>query len=179
MKEYCGNDVYIWTNWKTGEYDRYEEGGSVFMDYRNTLDDQNIIIYGHHFARDWDPSGSKQFTPLDILLTEENYKDNSTLKLVLDNEIRSYAVAAVFVMDVYDTYDLQILRTDMNRELSGKADPGFFEQYIDYIDTIRKYDTGVSLSGEDDILSLVTCIQHQPQYRQIILCKLTGIETFN
>ncbi|MEE3408367.1 MAG: hypothetical protein VZQ95_03145, partial [Erysipelotrichaceae bacterium] len=46
---YNGNDVYIWTSWKTGEYDRYEEGGSVFMDYRNYLKDQNIILYGHHF----------------------------------------------------------------------------------------------------------------------------------
>ena len=70
IENYTGNDVYIWTNWKTGEYDRYDEGGSVFMDYRNNLKDQNLIIYGHHFARDWDPSGSKQFTPLDALLEE-------------------------------------------------------------------------------------------------------------
>ncbi|MBQ1534920.1 MAG: hypothetical protein IIZ64_08935, partial [Erysipelotrichaceae bacterium] len=41
---YNGNDVYIWTSWKTGEYDRYGEGGSVFMDYRNYLKDQNIIL---------------------------------------------------------------------------------------------------------------------------------------
>ena len=30
---YNGNDVYIWTYWKTGEYDYNDNGGSVFMDY--------------------------------------------------------------------------------------------------------------------------------------------------
>ena len=86
---HTGNDVYIWTDWKTGEYGLNGDGGSVFMDYRNYLKDQNIILYGHHFARDYDPSGSKQFTPLDVLLTEENYEENKYLKLILDNEIRS------------------------------------------------------------------------------------------
>ena len=32
---YNGNDVYVWTYWKTGEYDYNDHGGSVFMDYRN------------------------------------------------------------------------------------------------------------------------------------------------
>ena len=99
---YNGNDVYIWTSWKTGEYDRYEEGGSVFMDYRNYLKDQNIILYGHHFVGDWDPEGKKQFTPLDVLLNEENYEENKSLRLILDNEIRSYIVTHVFTIDIED-----------------------------------------------------------------------------
>ena len=79
VEDYTGNDVYIWTNWKTREYDPYGDGGSVFMDFRNNLKDQNLIIYGHHFARDFDPSGSKQFTPLDALPEEENYETKRLL----------------------------------------------------------------------------------------------------
>ena len=173
-----GNDVYIWTNWKTGKYDLYEEGGSVFMDYRNELSDQNIMIFGHHFARDWDTSGSKQFTPLDILLKEENYKGNETLKLILDNQIRSYVITNVIVIDVYNEKQLQILRTDMDIDFYGKEDPGFFAGYIDYIDSISKYDTGEKLCADDKILCLVTCIQHQPQYREIIICKQTEIKDY-
>ena len=175
---HTGNDVYIWTNWKTGKYDLYEEGGSVFMDYRNELSDQNIMIYGHHFARDWDTTGTKQFTPLDILLSEENYKDNSTLKLILDHQVRSYVITNVIVIDVYNEKQLQILRTDMDVDLYGKKDTGFFESYIPYIDAISKYDTGEKLSADDKILCLVTCIQHQPQYRQIIICKQTEVKDY-
>lgn len=176
---YNGNDVYIWTSWKTGEYDRYGEGGSVFMDYRNCLDDQNIILYGHHFARDWDPSGKRQFTPLDVLLSEENYGDNRSLRLILDNEIRSYVVASIFTVDTEDDYESQIVRTDMNEDLSGNPDPGFFEEFIEYMGWISGYDTGEALSDGDRILTLITCIEHQPQYRQVVVCKETGRELFD
>ena len=176
---YNGNDVYIWTSWKTGEYDRYEEGGSVFMDYRNYLKDQNIIIYGHHFARDWDPEGKKQFTPLDVLLSEENYESNKTLRLILDNEIRSYVVTNVFTIDIEDDYESQIIRTDMNEDLSGNPEPRFFREYIDYMDRISRYDSGEMLSDNDRILTLITCLEHQPQYRQIVVCKEVSDEIFD
>ena len=171
LSSYTGNDVYIWTSWKTGEFDRYEEGGSVFMDYRNYLKDQNIIIYGHHFARDWDPSGSKQFTPLDVLLSEENYEENRYLNLILDNEIRSYVITNVFTVDIEDEYESQIIRTDMNEDFSGNRDPRFFRDFISYMNRISRYDTEELLSDSDRILTLITCLEHQPQYRQIVVCK--------
>lgn len=173
IDNYTGNDVYIWTNWKTGEYDRYGEGGSVFMDYRNNLADQNIIIYGHHFARDWDPSGSRQFTPLDALLEEVNYEANRTLKLILNNEIREYVITNVFTIDIENDYELNILRRNMNEDYSGNADPGFFNEFIRYIDGINRYPIGEKLNEGDSILTLVTCMQHQPELRQIIIAKET------
>jgi len=42
------------------EYHRY---GTIFMDYRNTLDDQNIIMYGHYVYYDEDG----MFTELHLL----------------------------------------------------------------------------------------------------------------
>ncbi|MBR3006219.1 MAG: class B sortase [Erysipelotrichaceae bacterium] len=168
---HTGNDVYIWTDWKTGEYGLNGDGGSVFMDYRNYLKDQNIILYGHHFARDYDPSGSKQFTPLDVLLTEENYEENKYLKLILDNEIRSYVVTNVFTINIDDEYESQIIRTDMNEDFSGNREPRFFREFIEYMKKISRYDTGEFLSDGDRILTLITCLEHQPQYRQIVVCK--------
>ncbi|MBR2577383.1 MAG: class B sortase [Erysipelotrichaceae bacterium] len=174
-----GNDVYIWTNWKTGKYDSIDEGGSIFMDYRNELDDQNIIIYGHHFSRDYDPSGTKQFTPLDLLISKDNYQPNSTLKVVLDKEIRYYTVARIFTIDMYDLDQIQIIRTDMNVDLYGQPDPEFFASYIGFMDNASYYDTGVKLDGSDRILTLVTCLQYEPQYREIVVCKLTDVEQFD
>ena len=176
---HTGNDVYIWTDWKTGEYGLNGDGGSVFMDYRNYLKDQNIILYGHHFARDYDPSGSKQFTPLDVLLTEENYEENKYLKLILDNEIRSYVVTNVFTINIDDEYESQIIRTDMNEDFSGNREPRFFREFIEYMKKISRYDTGESLSDDDRILTLITCLEHQPQYRQIVVCKEVSDEIYD
>ncbi len=176
---FSGNDVYIWTNWKTGKYDYSDEGGSVFMDYRNSLDDQNLVIYGHHYARDYDPSGSKQFSPLDLLLDEDNYEDNKSLKLILDNEIREYVVTNVFTINVLNDYQIQCVRTDMDRDLSGNDDEGFFEEFIDYMNGISAYHTGEELDPEDHILTLVTCLEHRPEYRQIIVCKEISREFFD
>ena len=176
---FSGNDVYIWTNWKTGQYDYSDEGGSVFMDYRNTLDDQNLIIYGHHYARDYDPSGSKQFSPLDVLLDENNYEKNRYLKLILDEEIREYVVTNVFTISILNDYQIQCVRTDMDRDLSGNDDEGFFEEFIDYMNQISAYRTGEKLDPKDHILTLVTCLEHRPEYRQIIVCREINRELFD
>ena len=170
-----GNDVYIWTNWKTLQYDKFGlEGGSVFVDYRNTMYDQNVIIYGHHYSRYFDTSGSKQFTPLDMLLDEDNYEDNKHLTIYLGDESRDYVVASVVEFSVYDEDGLQCLRTNFDTDLSGNSDPGYFETYKKYIKDNQEYDTGVDISSDDKLVTLVTCVYGQPDLRQIVICKQTN-----
>ena len=177
-EDYTGNDVYIWTNWKTGEYDPHGEGGSVFMDFTNSLNDQNLIIYGHHFARDYDPAGDKLFTPLDLLLEEENYEKNKSLKLILNDEIREYVVTNVFIISISNDYELSFMRRNMNEDLSGNPDPGFFADYIEYINQKNRYGISEKLEEDDRILTLVTCMQHQPELRQIVICRQKERRTF-
>lgn len=177
--EYCGNDVYIWSDWRTHRYDGYAEDGAVFLDYRNSPDDQNLILYGHHIARDFDEKGDKEFTPLDVFLNEENYESNKSLKLVLNHEIREYEVARVFTIDVYDEKEIQVVRTDFDHDLSGNDDPGFLENYLSLIDTLEAYPIDTKLSDDDRFLTLITCIQHQPQYRQVVLCKETKTKKYD
>ena len=104
-------------------------------------------------------------------LTEENYEENKYLKLILDNEIRSYVVTNVFTINIDDEYESQIIRTDMNEDFSGNREPRFFREFIEYIKKISRYDTGEFLSDGDRILTLITCLEHQPQFRQIVICK--------
>ena len=159
----CGNDVYIWTYWKTMEYDYNDHGGSVFMDYRNYLSDQNIIIYGHHFseAGGHDPSRSKAFTPLEKLLDKENYEDNKYVSVVLDNEIRRYELAIVYEYDIYNedcANNCQYYRTDYNQTFDGNDDPGYGDIYMKAAKGRAYYDTGVKITGDDRTLTLQTCI---------------------
>jgi hypothetical protein len=168
---YSGNDVYIWSDWRTHQFDGYGKDGAVFFDYRNTLNDQNLIIYGHHIARDFDPEGNSEFTPLDVFLKKEGYEENKTLRLILDNEIREYEVVRIFTIDATNYDEIQILRTEFDKDLSGEDDPEFFGRYLEFIDSRQKYDTGIEIGADEKFLTLITCIQHQPQYRQIIVCK--------
>lgn len=185
VDEYDGNSVYIWMNWKDGTYDYNIEGGSVFMDYRNYLNDQNIIIYGHHFSEAGgnDRERNKSFTPLEKLLKKENYEDNKTLKLYLEDEIRSYELAGVYIYDVYDEYcenNLQYYRTEYNYdEFEDILDDEYYAKYIDAFEKHKLYDTGLSLNTDDKTLTLQTCISGKDGIEyEICVFKLINTEEY-
>ena len=178
---YNGNDVYIWTYWKSGEYDYNDHGGSVFMDYRNDLSDQNLIIYGHHFSVWNDEERIKAFTPLEKLMEEENYAGNETLQIVLEDEVRTYELWAVYLYDVNDADDqekAQYWRIEYNYDdFSGVRDDSYYQTYIDYVESKRLYDTGVSLDTTDKTLTLQTCISgHAGELFEIVVFRLINVE---
>lgn len=185
-ENYNGNDVYIWTNWKTMEYDYNIEGGSVFMDYRNELSDQNIIIYGHHFSETAgnDPNRNKAFTPIEKLLEQKNYENNKIVKLVLDNETRTYEFVGVYKFDVNSDFcmqNLQYYRTEYNYdEFEDIRDDDYFNKYIDAFNKTKLYETDSELKNTDKTLTLQTCISgHDGQVFEICVFKLINTEYFN
>ena len=180
---YTGNDVYIWTYWKTGEYDYNDNGGSTFMDYRNYLSDQNIIIYGHHFSVWNDETRSKAFTPLEKFLEKENYEANKYVTLVLEHEIRKYVVAVVYDFDATDpSYfeDFQYWRTNYAYDdYTNEIDNDYYAKYIDNIKRVEHYDTGVELTTNDRTLTLQTCISgHTGELFEILVLKELSVESY-
>lgn len=182
---YNGNDVYIWTNWKDMSYDYNIEGGSIFMDYRNSLDDQNIIIYGHHFSETGgnDPNRVKAFTPIEKLMDEANYQDNKSLKLILDNETRFYELVGVYKFDINDskyTDNLQYYRTEYNYdEFEDIRDDNYYQNYINNLNEVKLYETEASLTTNDKTLTLQTCISGLAgSVYEICVFKLINIEYF-
>jgi hypothetical protein len=47
------------------------------------------------------------------------------------------------------------------------------------MDRSKEYAIGSSLSTSDRFLTLVTCIQHEPRYREVVLCKETRVEKYD
>lgn len=182
---YTGNDVYIWTNWKDMTYDYNILGGSVFMDYRNTLDDQNIIIYGHHFSVGGgnDPERIKAFTPLELLLKEENFKGNEKVKLILDNETRTYQIAGIYIFDMTNADHLdngQYWRTNYNyEEYSGEVQNDFYDNYIEFVEENKLYDTGIELTTQDNTLTLQTCIGGSTTEFEILVLKELEVKKYS
>ena len=180
---YDGNSVYIWTYWKTGEYDYNDHGGSVWMDYRNDLSDQNIIIYGHHFSVWNDETRKKAFTPLEKLMEEENYADNKTATIVLEDEIRHYELVSVYKFDINSENDgerLQFWRNHYNYDdYSGEYDEQYYDNYIKAMKENEYYDTGVKLSTADKTLTLQTCISgHTGEWYEIAVYRLASVENY-
>ena len=169
---YCdGNDVYLRTDWKSREYSAF---GSNFFDYRNSFEDQNLIIYGHHASRSHfgDKKAQKQqFTILDTLMDEENYKDNAAFSLTFKDQIRNYVIVAVLKIDITDERCMQAYRINMDRDLEGGEDDGFFDEYLMIIEDNECYDTGVSLEKEDRFVTLSTCIEGDDNGRELIIAK--------
>ncbi|MBR2788104.1 MAG: class B sortase [Erysipelotrichaceae bacterium] len=180
---YNGNDVYIWTYWKTGEFDYNDNGGSTFMDYRNYLSDQNIIIYGHHFSVWNDETRSKAFTPLEKFLEKENYEANKYVTLVLEHEIRKYVVAAVYNFDATDdSYfdDFQYWRTNYAYDdYTDTIDNDYYSRYIDNVRRVQLYDTGIEWGTNDRTITLQTCISgYTGELFEILVLKELSVESY-
>ena len=92
-------DKYLRTAWDTMSED---PEGTVFMDPYNTLDDQNLVLYGHYVYPSYEPSMTHMFTPLHLLKDEKNYEENRFIDLIFENEIRRYEVAHVYYARLYD-----------------------------------------------------------------------------
>lgn len=166
-----GNDVYLWTYWKTGEYDRYEHGGSVFMDYRTDISDQNIIIYGHHFSQGTEEERmAVGFTPFEKLMTQENYAANNKLWLILDGEMREYEIASVYEAQLIPDGDVYLVNEETPYFLTSYTKEEF-ESYYANLQKYELYETGVELEYTDRLLTLQTCLTSKPDKRLIILCK--------
>lgn len=181
---YTGNDVYIWTYWKTGAYDYNDNGGSVFMDYRNDIDDQNLIIYGHHFSVWNDATRKKAFTPIEQLLEAKNYSPNRYVTMVLEKEIRHYELVSVYQFDATkDRFwqDFQYWRTNYNYDdYTETKQDDYFANYIKGIKEVQLYDTGVELTTNDNTLTLQTCISgHTGELFQILVLKEIQVEKYN
>lgn len=158
------NDTYLRTNFKTKDYD---EVGTPFLDARNTLDDQNLIIYGHYVYPEIDDTGLLAFTPLSKLLEESNYKDNKYATLYLEKEERRYVVVAVYYcpIDEEETTDegLQYFWTNFDKD--------YFETYHNNVLENALYKTGQDFSYEDKLLTLQTCVEGHNELREVVILK--------
>ena len=73
----------------------YLVAGSIFMDYRNDIDDDYLIIYGHH-RRDGSMFGS----------IDKLYKNGGKITLVVGDETRTYQIFSIYETTSNDYYSI-------------------------------------------------------------------------
>ena len=136
--------------------------GTLMLDCRNDIDarQEHLIIYGHQMK-----DGS-MFKQLNGYKKEEYYRGHKEITLYLENQKYQYEVAAVYVTNVAQSdgyYDY------LHKETR--------KQQMDYLQKMAAYQlypTGVTVSEDDELLSLSTCEYSSTNGRLIVLARRIG-----
>lgn len=139
-----------------------DDEGTVFVDMDADVDSRNITLYGHYVYYD----ETAKFSPLHLLKEEKNYSKHKDITLKLKNEIREYEVFAVYYYDwendisyVYNTADFQ-------------TEEGFL-RHVRRAKERSMYQTDVEVDGDDNLLTLQTCVRNRDDLRLIVVAKET------
>ena len=116
--------------------------GSIFMDYRNNLDDRKLLIYGHNSKT----LKKALFHDLEKYLNSSFYNKNKYIELTLNNEKVTYEIFSVMIIEEGNNHHMKITFNDKE-----------FMEYINWMENKSLYQTGVEVSTNDKIITLQTC----------------------
>lgn len=153
------NEYYLEHNFNQ-EYDR---NGSLFLDCdcqiypRST----NLIIYGHHMK------SGQMFGQLQKYAKESYGKKHSIIQFDSIYEKATYQVMYVFRSQVYSENDVVFKYYQFIEANSEKE----FNSYMQEMAKLSLYDTGVTASYGDSLLTLSTCDNSQEDGRFVVVAK--------
>lgn len=123
---------------------KYNEAGSIFMDYRNkSFDDQNVVLYGHSLLN------GKMFGSLKDVFKDVYFDttENNYIKIYnTNNELMIYQIFSYYI----------ILKEEYYITTSFQSDADFNE----FIKTIKKRsykNFKIDVTSDDNLLTLSTC----------------------
>ena len=124
------------------------KNGLPFLDEHSHINDSDILlIHGHHMK-----SGA-MFADLEKYKKESYYKEHTTLQFSTLYEQEEYEIVAVILSEVYSKTD------DVFKyyQIDQIETPVELDSYIQNIEELALYDTGVTAQYGDKLLVLSTC----------------------
>ena len=153
------NEYYLDHNYSQ----EYDKNGSLFLDkdcdvvHRNT----NLIIYGHHMK------SGKMFGNLNKYSSEDYCKKHSTIQFDTIYEKGTYEVMYVFRSRIYNEDEIVFKYYQFLDAASEKE----FNSYMQEMAALSLYDTGVTASFGDELLTLSTCDNSETDGRFVVVAK--------
>ncbi len=153
------NEYYLDHNFNQ----EYDKNGSIFLDCDCSVYPRstNLIIYGHHMK------SGQMFGQLQQYAKESYGKKHPIIQFDSIYEEGTYQVMYVFRSQVYNEDDLvfkyyQFIQANSEEE---------FNSYMEEMAAMSLYDTGVSASYGDSLLTLSTCDHSQTDGRFVVVAK--------
>ena len=138
--------------------------GSIFMKAEADVNDpnSNLIIYGHHMK------DGEMFTGIMQYENKSFYDEHNQISLTTDNEVREYQVIAAFRSRVFYKKEKNVFRFYNYLKFDNE------EKYNEYINNVKKiqlYDTGITASYGEQLMTLITCEYSQDNGRFVVVAK--------
>ena len=130
------NDYYLNHN----PYGEYQAEGSVYEDYRTSLHDRKILIFGHS-SPNWDVP----FNELEKYYDKSFYDTHKEIRIVTESGINVYEIFSVHV----EVSDFSYMKIHIDRDT--------YNDYLRKYQDRSLYDTGVTVEDDDKMLLLQTC----------------------
>lgn len=135
--------------------------GETFLDYDSKIDFSgytNLVVYGHNTTTE------DHFTPLEKYLDKSFYEANREIDLATLTGNYKCVIFSVF-KTTSDNYSDFYIDTNFNNDQE-------FNDFLYHFKSRSMYESDVSLSINDDILTLSTCEYSQNNGRLVIMAKL-------
>ena len=156
------NEYYLDHNYNQ----EYDKNGSLFLDAecdvvrRNT----NLIIYGHHMK------SGKMFGDLNKYSSESYCKEHSIIRFDTIYEKGTYEVMYVFRSRIYNEDEI-VFKYYQFFDASSERE---FNSNMNEMAAIALYNTGVTASYGDELLTLSTCDYSEADGRFVVVAKRIG-----
>ena len=151
------NEYYLDHNFNQ----EYDKNGSLFLDCDCSIYPRstNLIIYGHHMK------SGQMFGQLQKYAKESYAEKHSVIQFDSIYEKATYQVMYVFRSQVYNEDDLVFKYYQF---INAEEE---FDSYMEEMEEMSLFDTGVTASYGDSLLTLSTCDHSQTDGRFVVVAK--------
>ncbi len=122
----------------------------------------NYIVYGHNMGDD------SMFSPLMGYEDEEFWQDHPIIRFDTLHEAGTYEIMSVFISRVFQQNETDVFRYYFYNDLTQED---VFREYVDQVQSLSLYDTGVTAEFGDQLLTLITCTLVNYDQRLVIVAK--------
>lgn len=140
-----------------------DRNGALFMDKDCKAYPQstNLIVYGHHMQ------SGVMFGTLDKYSSKDFYEKHKVIEFDTIYEEGIYDVMYVFRSKIYNEDDMVFKYYQFTDALSEQE----FDSYMDEMERLALYDTGINAQFGDHLLTLSTCDYYVKDGRFVVVAK--------
>lgn len=150
------NEYYVRRNIER----KYAAAGIPYISGDGNIDAKNVVIYGHSSTR-----SDIIFTPLMNYINSDYYFEHPIFRFIMEDETRTYQIFAVM------NIDLNNLDHSLEFTQSGWRSNNDFQAFISNTINNSLYRTGVSVTNDDQLMTLVTCDTRDGNKRIVVIGK--------